>query len=249
MEGEGYLVEAEGICVNFGARSVLTDVDLRISAGEVVTLVGLNGAGKSTLVEVVLGLLSPTRGTVRRRPGLRIGYTPQQLNRDPSLPMSVRRFMTLGAKADDARLRELLGEAGADGLLEQQLVDLSGGELHRVLLARALLREPELLVLDEPLTGVDITGQAELYRLIAGIRKRRGCGVLLISHDLHLVMGSADRVLCLNNHLCCTGHPETVANHPEFINLFGRQMADNLGVYVHHHDHSHEIDGSVTPDG
>ncbi len=239
------LVEAKGIIVKFAGRPILDNVDLRIAEEEIVMLIGLNGAGKSTLVKVILGLIKPYAGVVVLRPGLCIGYAPQQLQREAVFPMTVRRFLDLGGEVDSRRRMDILKEVGAEGILEHQMANISGGELNRIMLARALLRDPELLVLDEPLAGVDVTGRSDLYRLIADIRGRHRCGVLLVSHDLHLVMGAADQVLCLNNHVCCTGHPETVASHPEFINLFGSRLAETMGVYVHRHDHRHGIDGHV----
>ena len=241
------LVEARGVSVRFGRRSVLEGVNLAVHAGEIVTLVGLNGAGKSTLVRVLLGVMRPSRGAVVRAPGLRIGYSPQHVHRDPILPMTVRRFLTLGAPAPRARLEAVLTEVGAGAILNHPLAEVSGGELHRVLLARALLREPGLLVLDEPLAGVDITSQSELYRLIATIRDRYGCGVLLVSHDLHLVMASTDTVVCLNRHVCCTGHPRAVTRDPEFVSLFGPQVSDSLAIYQHVHDHRHDEFGAPAP--
>ncbi len=245
----GPLVEARGVSVGFGRRSVLEGVDLAVRAGEIVTLIGLNGAGKTTLLRVLLGILRPDRGEVARAPGLRIGYSPQHVYRDPILPMTVRRFLTLGAPAPRRRLEALLAEVGAGAILHHPLTEVSGGELHRVLLARALLREPELLVLDEPLAGVDVTSQAQLYRLIATIRDRYGCGVLLVSHDLHLVMAATDTVVCLNRHVCCTGHPRAVARDPRFVSLFGSHVADTLAVYRHAHDHSHDEFGEPVPIG
>ena len=241
------LVEARGVSVRFGRRDVLEAVDLAVHAGEIVTLIGLNGAGKSTLVRVLLGIIRPSRGEVVRAPGLRIGYAPQHVHRDPVLPMTVRRFLTLGAPAAREKLEALLAEVGAGAILDQPLAEISGGELHRVLLARALLREPGLLVLDEPLAGVDITSQSELYRLIATIRDRYGCGVLLVSHDLHLVMAATDTVVCLNRHVCCTGHPRTITRDPEFISLFGPHVASALAIYEHSHDHHHDALGEPVP--
>ncbi|MCB1877747.1 MAG: ATP-binding cassette domain-containing protein, partial [Chromatiales bacterium] len=204
------------------------------------------GAGKSTLVRVLLGLLPADRGSVWRRPKLRIGYSPQHVHRDPTLPMTVGRFLTLGSgRLPQKALEAALDEVGAKSILQHQIAGISGGELHRVLLARALLREPDLLVLDEPLAGVDVNGQSELYRLIGEIRDRHGCGVLLVSHDLYVVMGATDRVVCLDGHVCCTGRPETVATHPEFVSLFGNQVADSLALYIHHHDHEHSLGGRV----
>ena len=241
------LVEARGVSVRLGRRSVLEAVDLSVRSGEIVTLVGLNGAGKSTLIRVLLGIVRPHRGEVVRAPGLRIGYSPQHVHRDPILPMTVRRFLTLGAPASRARLEALLAEVGASAILDHPLVEISGGELHRVLLARALVREPGLLVLDEPLAGVDVTSQSELYALIAGIRDRYGCGVLLVSHDLHLVMAATDTVVCLNRHVCCTGHPHSIARHPEFVSLFGPHVASGLAVYQHSHDHRHDALAEPVP--
>lgn len=241
------LISAQDIGVSFNQRTVLRAVDLQVSRGEIVTLVGLNGSGKSTLVRVLLGLVQPQQGKVQRAAGLRIGYSPQDLDLDPALPLTVRRFLTLGLgrgmTADNKRLQALLDEVGAGHLLDSQITDVSGGELHRVLLARALLREPDLLVLDEPLAGVDVAGQSELYRLIGDIRDRYQCGVLLVSHDLYVVMAATDRVVCLNQHVCCTGHPEAITRHPEFVALFGERVAEGLAVYHHQHNHRHDLEG------
>jgi len=244
----GYLIEAHALCVRFRERTILDRVDLHVSRGEIVTIVGLNGAGKSTLVRAMLGLVTPDSGSVLRQPGLRIGYTPQNLALDATLPLSVARFLALGAaRTPKPQLRELLTEVGVAHVLDSQIAEISGGELHRVLLARALLRKPDLLVLDEPLAGVDMAGQVELYRLIANIRDRYACGVLLASHDLHVVMAATDRVVCINHHVCCTGHPEAVTRHPEFVALFGSQVAEGLAVYTHQHDHRHDAAGAPVP--
>lgn len=243
------LIETRGLSVRLGGSTVVDKVDLSICRGEIITLVGLNGSGKTTLVRAILGLLQPDAGKVVRNPGLRIGYAPQHLYRDTTLPLTVARFLTLGAKADRARLAALMVEVGAGALLDEQLSEISGGEFQRVLLARALLREPDLLVLDEPLAGVDVAGQTSLYRLIADIRDKYRCGVLLVSHDLHVVMAATDTVVCINKHVCCTGSPESVTQHPEFVQLFGNRMADVLAVYTHHHDHAHDSDGHVVPLG
>ena len=245
------LVEARGVSVSLGGRSVLDEVDLAVHSGEIVTLIGLNGAGKSTLVRVLLGIIRPNCGQVVRAPGLRIGYAPQHVHRDPVLPMTVQRFLTVGAPATRQRLETLLAEVGAGAILDHPVSGISGGELHRVLLARALLREPGLLVLDEPLAGVDVTSQSELYRLIAAIRDRYGCGVLLVSHDLHLVMAATDTVVCINRHVCCTGHPRAITRDPAFVSLFGHHVANTLAVYEHSHDALAEPGpiGSATPAG
>ena len=244
---DGPLIEARGVSVQFHGRAILDAVDMQVSRGEIVTLVGLNGAGKSTLVRALLGLIVPDSGAIVRRPGLRIGYSPQRLAPDATMPLSVARFLTLGARAPRSRLEALLSEVGVAEVLDSPLAAISGGELHRVLLARALLRKPDLLVLDEPLAGVDVAGQSELYRLIADIRDRYACGVLLVSHDLHVVMAATDRVVCLNHHVCCTGHPESVTRHPQFVALFGRHVAEVLAVYSHDHDHQHDVTGVAVP--
>nr|VFK46791.1 MAG: zinc transport system ATP-binding protein [Candidatus Kentron sp. TC]VFK48989.1 MAG: zinc transport system ATP-binding protein [Candidatus Kentron sp. TC]VFK61862.1 MAG: zinc transport system ATP-binding protein [Candidatus Kentron sp. TC] len=241
------LIAARGVSIQWGERRILDRVDLSVARGEIVTLVGLNGSGKTTLVRIMVGLLQPDSGEVVRSPGLRIGFSPQSIQRDPTLPITVGRFLTLGANVPRSCLDSLLREVGVGGLLDTRLANISGGELHRVILARALLREPDLLVLDEPMAGVDISGQSELYRLIADIRDRRGCGVLLVSHDLHMVMAATDSVVCLNHHICCTGHPESVTQHPEFVSLFGKHISDVLTVYTHHHNHRHNTSGEAVP--
>lgn len=241
------LLQVSGVEVRFGPHVMLSEAGLAVHGGEIVSLIGPNGAGKTTLVRVILGLLAPDRGRVELRPGLRIGYMPQDLAVDETLPMTVARFLALGGKAAPVDMRRALAEVGADHLIESQFHELSGGEIRRVLLARAILREPELLVLDEPVQGVDVVGQAELYRLIDRVRNRRGCGVLMVSHDLHVVMASADSVVCLNHHVCCTGHPEAVSRHPEYLALFGPLAAEGLAVYTHRHDHRHDERGDVVP--
>ena len=241
------LVEVDGVAVDFSGNKVLGGVSLAVREGEIVTLIGPNGAGKTTLVQVILGLLRPSRGSVFRAPGLRLGYMPQRLELDRALPLPVTHFLALGGAAPRDAMLRILDEVGAPHLLDRPMAGLSGGELRRVLLARALLRDPDLLVLDEPVQGVDVVGQADLYRLISQVRNRHGCGVLMVSHDLHVVMSATDRVVCLNNHICCSGHPEAVSRHPEYLALFGPQAAGDMAVYTHHHDHSHDIHGDVLP--
>ena len=241
----GSLVEARGIYLSFGATEVLSDAGLTVSEGEVVTLIGPNGAGKTTLIRVLLGLLRPDAGTVWLRPDLSIGYVPQNLSVDPVLPLSVGRFLDLARRPRRGSMEQALAEVGAGHTLDLPLQTLSGGETRRVLLARALLGEPDLLVLDEPVQGVDLAGQAELYGLIGRIRHERRLGVLLVSHDLHLVMAATDEVICLNHHVCCAGRPETVSRHPEYIALFGPAIAQSFAVYAHAHDHEHDAAGRV----
>ncbi|MCW5751569.1 MAG: ATP-binding cassette domain-containing protein [Alphaproteobacteria bacterium] len=243
------LVEGRGLVFRPGGQTVLDGIDITVDRGEIVSLIGPNGAGKTSLVRLVLGLARPDAGSVWRRDGLVVGYVPQRLVIDPVLPLSAQRFLALGGQAPAALRAEVLAEVGVAHLLARPVQRISGGEFQRLLLARALLRRPDLLVLDEPVQGVDVTGQAEIYEMIARIRERRGCAVLLVSHDLHLVMAATDRVVCINRHLCCAGHPETVSRHPEYVALFGPGLADKLAHYAHRHDHVHGAGGEVLPIG
>ncbi len=241
------LVAAEGVGISYLGRQILSGVDLTVNRGEIVTLIGLNGSGKSTLARILLGLIQPEAGRVWRAAHLRHGYVPQEMTIDPAMPLTLHRFLTLGGKVDGAALGVTLDEVGLRGRLQAQVGRLSGGELHRAMLARALLRRPDFLVLDEPMSGVDVAGQGELYQLIENVRDRYNCGVLLISHDLHIVMAATDRVICLNHHVCCTGRPDSIVGDPEFRALFGAAVADRLALYHHHHDHGHDADGGVVP--
>jgi len=241
------LIGARGLGITRSGRAILADINLDIHAREILTLIGPNGAGKTTLVRTLLGLERPDKGEVARRPGLKIGYVPQRFDIDRALPMTVARFLTLGDGDRAHRVASVLDEVGAGHVASQQLGELSGGELQRVILARALLNDPDLLVLDEPVRGVDYVGEAELYALIGRLRDTRGLGVLLISHDLHVVMAQSDRVICINRHVCCSGVPETVAQHPEYVRLFGPDQARTFAVYQHHHDHRHDLAGETAP--
>ena len=235
------LIAAHGLSVEAGGNTVLNGVEIEVHEGEIVTMVGPNGGGKTTLVRALLGLQPISAGSVTRRPGLRVGYLPQRFQVDIALPITAGRLLSLASRASVAQMEEILDEVGAAHLIGRMLANLSGGELQRVLLARALLKQPELLILDEPDQGVDVTGRLDLFETIAGIRSRRGCGILMISHDLHLVMASTDRVICLNGHVCCSGHPSSVVRHPAYIELFGTRAASGLAVYTHEHDHTHSV--------
>lgn len=241
------LITCENISWRRDGVDVLQNVSFRIAEKEIVTLIGPNGAGKTSLVNLVTGLAEPTEGRVLRRDKLRLGYMPQHLRFDTSLPLTVERFLQLATNERNL-LRHYSEKLGITGLWNQQLQNLSGGELQRVLLTRAVVRRPELLVLDEPTQGVDVLGQAELYRHISELRDELGCGVLMVSHDLHLVMAKTDTVICLNRHICCHGEPESVARHPEYLQLFGKQAAEDIAVYTHHHDHEHNLHGDVVPE-
>lgn len=241
----GRLAGTSGVGLSLGGQAVLEGVDVAVGEGEIVTLIGPNGSGKTTLVRVVLGLLEPDRGRVYRRPGVRIGYMPQRVAIDGTMPLTVARFLSLGGPARGDRVAAALAEVGAARLAASPIQSISGGELQRVLLARALLREPDLLVLDEPVQGVDFGGQIALYDLIGQLRRRHGMGVLMVSHDLHVVMAATDRVVCLNRHVCCSGAPEAVSRNPAYTELFGAAAARGLAIYSHDHDHEHDLKGAV----
>lgn len=232
------LVRGTGIGVRHGRRTVLQNVDIQVSRGEIVTLIGPNGSGKTTLVRTLLELEPPENGAVHRTDGITVGYTPQQLTVDRTLPLDVRRFLEMSGVTDPEALANILADVGARDVLRQEIRMLSGGEMKRVLLARALLRKPDLLVLDEPTANVDVHGQVEFYELIRRIRDERQCGILLVSHDLHLVMSATDRVICLNGHVCCSGLPGDVSTDPAYLELFG-EAASAVAVYAHDHDHHH----------
>jgi zinc transport system ATP-binding protein len=236
------LIAARHASVRFGGTEVLHDISLRVDAAEIVTIVGPNGSGKSTLLRALLGIAPLASGRVSRRPGLRIGYVPQRLQIDRTLPMTARRFLSLPIRQTPVASAAALARVGVPEVAERQMTDLSGGQFQRVLLARALLTEPDLLILDEPTQGLDQPGEAAFYRLIEELRRDTGCAVLMVSHDLHVVMSASDRVICLNGHICCEGKPHVVSNAPEYRALFGLGTQGALALYqhVHDHDHTHE---------
>jgi len=234
------LISAKDLTIRLGSFEVLTRVSLGIEEGEIVTILGPNGSGKSTLLRALLGILRPTSGTVWRKPGLVTGYVPQKLAPDPTLPLSVRRFLSLPHRVSDAEAAEALARVGMTGTEALPVSGLSGGQLQRVMLARALLARPGLLVLDEPTQGLDQPGEAAFYRLIEEVRRETGAGVLMVSHDLHVVMAASDRVICLNHHICCHGAPHVVSAAPEYRALFGLGTQGALALYQHDHDHSHD---------
>jgi zinc transport system ATP-binding protein len=239
------LIAARGLSVSAGGTVILDNVSLAVHRREIVTLIGPNGSGKTTLLKALLGL-QRAQGRITRQPGLKIGYVPQIFVRDPSLPLTASGFLALFAAPTEAEAA--LKRVDVAHTARRQLNALSGGELARVLLARAIAAKPDLLVLDEPLAGVDVAGEAALYHLIAEIRDEMGCGVLLVSHDLHVVMAQANRVVCLNRHVCCEGKAEAVVKDPAFRELFGARAAAELALYAHHHDHAHKPSGETVRD-
>ena len=236
------LISAEGVSIRYGAKTVLSNVSLAIAPGEIVTIVGPNGSGKTSLLRALIGATAPSKGRVRHQPGLRVGYVPQSLHIDPTLPMPVGRFLRLPGGISRAEARAALERAGVQGLEDQQMSALSGGQFQRVLLARALANRPQVLLLDEATRGLDQPGSAAFYRRIEELRRETGCAVLMISHELHVVMAASDRVICLNGHVCCEGTPDVVSSAPEYRALFGTGTGGALALYRHEHTHRHDHD-------
>ncbi|WP_354066450.1 ATP-binding cassette domain-containing protein [Devosia sp. 2618] len=243
------LITLRNAGVSRGGRTLVSGVDLTIARGEIVTLIGPNGSGKSTTAKMATGVLKPSTGTVVRKPGLKIGYVPQKLTIDWTLPLTVERLMTLTGRFSAGEIDAALEAVGARRLLKAAVQELSGGEFQRVLFARAMIRKPDLLVLDEPVQGVDFSGEVALYELVRQIRDVTQSGILMISHDLHVVMAETDTVICLNGHVCCRGTPSAVKRSPEYLRLFGERAAGSLAIYQHHHDHEHHDDGCVVAEG
>lgn len=239
------LVSLKDIEVIFNGQKALQNINLSIYPNSITTIVGPNGGGKSTLLKVLLKLITPTKGQIIHQKGLKIGYVPQKLHLDPSMPITVTHFLGLKPHTNKAMIEEALSLFAIRHLAHNSMQKLSGGELQRVLLARAILDKPQLLVLDEPMQGVDITGQTELYQLLNQTRSWLNCAILMVSHDLNIVMANTDEVLCVNKHICCAGTPEVITNDPSFIHFFGDQFARNVAFYSHRHNHHHNLHGDV----
>ena len=239
------LVRLDNAGLRRDGRWLVRGIEFQVAPGEIVTLIGPNGSGKSTSAKLAIGVHRPDEGRVERREGLRVGYVPQKLSVDRTMPLTVRRLMTLTGRLAPAVIDEALEQVGIPHLAGAQVHNLSGGEFQRAMLARAIARRPDLLVLDEPVQGVDFAGELAIYELITRIRATTGCGILLISHDLHVVMAQTDTVICLNGHVCCRGTPQSVSQSAEYQRLFGAAAAGRLAVYNHNHDHTHLPDGRV----
>ena len=240
------LLEGHNLTVKHNDRYVLDDVSLKAQAGMLITIIGPNGSGKSTLIKALLNLISLTSGRVTKAQGLRIGYMPQKLHLDSMLPLTVQNFLELSyaqiCKPDSTLITQTLHHVSMTAHRHTFMSHLSGGEFQRALLARALLQQPNLLILDEPVQGVDVMGQADIYRLIQSLREDRGCGIILVSHDLHFVHAASDHVICLNNHICCEGQPDDIRFHPNYLTLFQHHITSPLALYPHIHDHRHGPD-------
>jgi len=237
------LLRARDISYSQGNRLILDQVSFELKRAQITTIIGPNGAGKTTLTNIVNGLISNFEGEIERAADLRIGYLPQKVYVNTLMPLSVERLLQLTQSAGDQEIEHALAQTEVVYLKSRQVQTLSEGELKRVLLARTTLGNPDLIVLDEPTAGVDISGEIRMYELIGELRTQLQCAVLLVSHDLHLVMSQTDHVLCLNQHLCCSGLPESVSQHPEYLALFGSQAAESIAIYAHHHDHEHDVSG------
>ncbi|OCF99324.1 zinc ABC transporter ATP-binding protein ZnuC [Gilliamella apicola] len=235
------LMSLDNVSIEINNQNILYDISLTVNLNQIITILGPNGAGKSTLVKIILGLIQPTTGTIKRASDLTIGYVPQSINLNPTLPITVKRFMQLNKQLSQIDIHKTLSLVKAEYLINRSMHQLSGGELQRVLLAQALAKRPKLLILDEPTQGVDVNGQVLLYDLIIEAKNEFNCGVLMVSHDLHLVMAKTDEVICLNHHICCSGTPASVSNDPEFISLFGQHGASQIALYKHHHNHDHDF--------
>lgn len=233
------LVSVENLSVRYGAKTVLSHVSLTVEPGEIVTIVGPNGSGKTSLLRAIIGAVKPFKGRVTKGVGVKVGYVPQKLHIDETLPITVARFLRLPGNVSVADIDLALTQAGVPDLSKSQLSQLSGGQFQRVLLARALIGKPELLLLDEATQGLDQRGSASFYQQIETVRQETGCAVLMISHELHVVMSASDRVVCLNGHVCCEGTPAVVASAPEYRALFGTGTGGALALYRHDHDHDH----------
>ena len=245
MKENNPLVKLENAGVYKSSKWLVRGISFEVNIGQIVTLIGPNGSGKTTTAKMILNILNADEGIVTNNTN-KMAYVPQKINIDWTMPLRVIDFLKLTSSLNNTEIIEALTLTGVEKLLYDEVHNLSGGEFQRVLIARAVAKKPELLVLDEPVQGVDFNGEIALYNLIKKISDKLNCGILLISHDMHFVMSATDHVICLNGHICCSGTPSSVVKNPAYIKLFGEHNAETLSYYQHHHDHSHNNDGSVS---
>ena len=245
MDQKKLLVKLENAGVFRSSKWLVRGISLEINQGQIVTLIGPNGSGKTTTAKMILNILNTDEGLVTGNAN-KMAYVPQKINIDWTMPLRVIDFMKITSSLNNTQITESLVMTGVDKLLYNQIHSLSGGEFQRVLIARAIAKKPDLLVLDEPVQGVDFNGEIALYNLIKEISVNLNCGILLISHDMHFVMSTTDHVICLNGHICCSGSPSNVVKNPEYIKLLGEHNSETLSYYQHQHDHSHNHDGSIS---
>jgi zinc transport system ATP-binding protein len=245
MDKKNLLVKLENAGVYRSSKWLVRGISFEIYKGQIVTLIGPNGSGKTTTAKMILNILNVDEGIATRNSN-KMAYVPQKINIDWTMPLRVIDFMRITSNLNNTQVTDSLTMTGVDKLLYNQIHSLSGGEFQRVLIARAIAKKPDLLVLDEPVQGVDFKGEIALYNLIKKISVTLNCGILLISHDMHFVMSTTDHVICLNGHICCSGNPSTIVKNPEYIKLFGEHNSETLSYYQHQHDHSHNNDGSIS---
>ena len=245
MNKNNSLVKLENAGVYRSSKWLVRGISFEINKGQIVTLIGPNGSGKTTTAKMILNILDTDEGMATSNTS-KMAYVPQKINIDWTMPLRVIDFMKITNNLNNTQITDSLTMTGVDKLLYNQIHSLSGGEFQRVLIARAIAKKPDLLVLDEPVQGVDFNGEIALYNLIKKISSTLNCGILLISHDMHFVMSTTDHVICLNGHICCSGNPSSVVKNPEYIKLFGEHNSETLSYYQHQHDHSHNNDGSVS---
>ncbi len=236
------LIEVKNLNLEIASKTILSDVSFSVKEGDFITIVGPNGAGKSMLLKCLIGLFKPTSGQIIKQKNLKIGYVPQNVHISKSFALTVRDFLKMNQKVTDQKINEIAQQTSVTEYLSDQLNQISGGELQRVLLTRSLLLDPKVLILDEPAQNIDISGQLKFYKLLEEIYKSRKMTILKVSHDLHLVMAISKQVICLYHHICCHGKPQVITKDPKFISIFGDDMAKMMAYYNHHHDHSHSHD-------
>jgi len=241
MTQKGYQVLSylKNISLKLNEQQILKNINLRINRGQITTLIGPNGGGKTSIARILIGILKPSSGEVFIQKNIKIGYVPQKLEIEKTIPLRVMDFLELFAQKNTKNQLLIIKKLNIGTILEKSLHQISIGQMQKILLAQALMNSPDLLVLDEPTSNMDISAQADFYNLLEEIRKQQNCAILLISHDLHIVMQQTNQVICVNHHICCEGNPESINNHPEYLSLFGKHKINNIAIYPHHHDHLH----------